>query len=103
MCCFFVGLVFLGPRFGYLIYWLIAPVRVNLALNTFNMPFLVSLLGLIFAPWTLLMWTAVFPMNGWDWLWVGFGVMADVAAYMGAYHKRQAVPYYPENDPLKNL
>ena len=54
MCCFFAALVFLGPRFGFLVYWLIAPVRVNAALQAFNFPFLASLLGLVFAPWTML-------------------------------------------------
>ena len=103
MCCFFVSLLFLGPRFAYLIYWIIAPARVNIVLNSLNMPFLVSLLGLIFAPWTLLMWTIIFPMNGWDWLWMGFAIMADVASYTATFHKRESIPYYPANDPMKNL
>jgi len=103
MCCFFASLLFLGPRFAYLVFWVIAPVRVNLALSSLNMPFLVSLLGLIFAPWTLLMWVSIYPMNGWDWMWIGFGVMADVASYIGSYHHRQRVPGYPANDPLANL
>jgi hypothetical protein len=103
MCCFFTALLFLGPRFAYLVYWLIAPIRVNTALSTLNFPFIVSLLGLIFVPWTLLMWVMIFPMNGWDWLWLGFGVMADVASYIGSYHNRQSVPGYPANDPFKTL
>jgi len=103
MCCFFTALLFLGPRFAYLVYWLIAPIRVNTALGSLNFPFIVSLLGLIFVPWTLLMWVMIFPMNGWDWLWLGFGVMADVASYIGSYHNRQRVPGYPANDPFKTL
>ena len=103
MCCFFLALLTLGPRFGYLIYWIIAPIRVNAALASLNFPFIVSLLGLIFLPWTLLMWVAIFPMNGWDWLWIGFGLMADIAGYVGTVHKRQDIPYYPANDPLKNI
>ena len=63
MCCFFATLVFLGPRFGFLVYWLIAPVRVNLAFQGFNFPFLVSLLGLIFVPWTMLMYAARLPRH----------------------------------------
>ena len=38
MCCFFTALVFFGPRLGFLIYWLIAPLRVNAAFQTFNLP-----------------------------------------------------------------
>jgi hypothetical protein len=103
MCCFFASLMFLGPRFAFLVYWLIAPVRVNASLATFNFPWLVSLMGLIFAPWTILMYVIIFPMNGFDWIWLGFGIMADVASYIGGYHNRQRVPGYPENDPLKTL
>jgi len=50
MCCFFLSLMFLGPRFAFLIYWLIAPLRVNAAFTGFNFPWLVGLLGLIFLP-----------------------------------------------------
>jgi hypothetical protein len=103
MCCFFASLMFLGPRFAFLVYWLVAPVRVNLSLAAFNFPWLVSLMALIFAPWTMLMYVMVFPMNGFDWIWLGFGIMADVTGYLGGYHNRQRVPGYPEVDPLKNL
>jgi hypothetical protein len=101
MCCFFAALVFLGPRFGFLVYWLIAPVRVNAALQAFNFPFLASLLGLVFAPWTMLWYAGLFPLNGYDWVWLGFGIMADVAGWIGSYAHRQRVPGYPvNNDPL---
>ena len=100
MCCFFATLVFLGPRFGFLVYWLIAPIRVNAAFQGFNFPFLVSLLGLIFVPWTTLMYVSIFPLNGYDWIWLGFGIMADVG-WIGGYAHRQRVPGYPENDPLE--
>jgi hypothetical protein len=103
MCCIFAALMFFGPRFAYLIYWIVAPLRVNLALANLNFPFLVSTLGLIFAPWTLLMYVAIFPLNGFDWVWVGFGIMADVTSYLGSYHNRQRVPGYPANDPFKTL
>ena len=102
MCCFFTALVFFGPRLGFLVYWLLAPVRVNAAFATFNFPWLVGLASLIFAPWTALMYVMIFPLNGWDWIWLGFGVMADVASYVSGYHKRQQVPGYPANDPLQN-
>jgi hypothetical protein len=102
MCCFFTALVFFGPRLGFLVYWLIAPVRVSAAFNAFNFPWLVGILGLIFAPWTVLMYTIVFPLNGWDWLWVGLGIAADVMSYIGAFHKRQQIPGYPANDPIQN-
>jgi hypothetical protein len=103
MCCFFTALFFFGPRLGFLVYWLIAPMRVSAALNAFNFQWLVGILGLIFAPWTMLMYVIVFPLNGFDWIWLGLGVMADVMSYMGAFHKRQQIPGYPENDPIQNI
>ncbi len=99
MCCFFASLVFFGPRLAFLVYWLLAPVRVNAAFQSFNLPWLVGIAGLIFAPWTVLMFVLIFPLNNWDWLWLGFGIMADVASYIGGYQNRKQVPYYPETLP----
>ena len=45
MCCFFTALVFFGPRLGFLIYWLLAPLRVSAALPQFNLPWLVGIWG----------------------------------------------------------
>jgi hypothetical protein len=103
MCCFFATLMFLGPRFGFLVYWLLAPVRVSAAVQNFNFPWLVSLLGLIFAPWTMLMYVIIFPLNGFDWIWLGLGLACDIAGWMGAYGHRGKVPGYPESDPLPTL
>jgi hypothetical protein len=103
MCCFFASLMFFGPRLAFLVYWLLAPVRVSAAFNSFNLPWLVGIMGLLFLPWTTLMFVLIFPLNGFDWIWLGFGIVADIASYMGAYGKRRAVPGYPENDPLPTL
>jgi hypothetical protein len=101
MCCFATALLFFGPRLGFLVYWLIAPIRVNAAVAAFNFPWLVSLLGLIFLPWTILMYVILFPMNGFDWLFVGLAVAADIFSYTGAYKNRTQVPYM--GDSLENL
>ena len=94
MCCFFAALLFAGPRLGFLVWWLVAPVRVNLALQSFNLPWLVSILGLIFAPWTILMYTIVFPLNGFDWVWIGLALGADIVSYTTQYQNRHKVPAY---------
>ena len=96
MCCFFATLMFFGPRLGFLVWWLIAPIRVNAALANFNFPWLVSILGLIFAPWTILMYTLVFQTDGWDWLWIGLAVGADIAGYLAQYQNRHRVPGYSD-------
>ena len=94
MCCFFASLLFFGPRLTFLVYWLFMPGRVTAAFTQFNFPWLVSLLGLIFLPWTTLMFVLVFPLNGFDWIWLGLAVGADTFGYMGGYHNRRQVPGY---------
>ncbi len=103
MCCFATALIFFGPRLGFLVYWLLLPVRVTAAFSNFNLPWLVGILGLVFAPWTTLMYVIVFPLNGFDWIWIGLGIAADIFSYAGGYRNRRRVPGYPETDPLPPL
>jgi len=92
MCCFFTALVFFGPRLAFLVWWILQPVRINAAFNTFIWP----LLGLIFLPWTVLMYLIVFPggVVGFDWIWIGLAVLADIASYSSSVYNRKQVPYY---------
>jgi hypothetical protein len=92
MCCFFASLVFFGPRLAFLVYWLFpaGQVRINLVFNTFIWP----LLGLIFLPWTTLMYVLIFPIAGFDWLWLGIALLLDIASYGGGAYNRRRVPGY---------
>jgi hypothetical protein len=92
MCCFFATLVFLGPRFAFLVYWLFLPGKVTAAFNTWIWP----LLGLIFLPWATLMYVIVFPINNLDWLWIGLAVFFDIAWYAGGAGRKR-VPGYTGN------
>ena len=70
---------------------LVEPVRWNQAFDTFLWP----LLGFIVAPWTTLMYVLVFPagINGFDWIWLGLGVVFDVFSWSGnAYTNRDRMP-----------
>jgi hypothetical protein len=92
--------MFLGPRVGFVIWWLVplGRAQVNLAFNTWLWP----LLGVIFVPWTTLMYSVVYGANGivgWDWLWIGLAVAADIATYSGSAYKRKSVPGYPATAP----
>jgi hypothetical protein len=81
VCCLFTTLVVLGPRAGVLVWWLIDPARWSLAFDTFIWPFL----GFLFLPWVTLMYVIVFPggIDGFDWVWLGLGLLADIASYAG--------------------
>ncbi len=46
MCCFFTTLVLLGPRAAILIWWLVNPIRWQLAFTNF----IGAILGCIFLP-----------------------------------------------------
>ena len=99
MCCAFLVLVFLGPRFFGAIWWLARPYMWEAAFGSFlggNLPYWVwAIAGIVFLPWTSIMFVilmsptlipttgVVVPgtINGWDWLWLGLGVLADVAWY----------------------
>ena len=85
MCCFFTTLVLFGPRLAILIWWLVQPARwYGTAASAFDSWFW-PILGLIFLPWTTIMYVLVFPggIVGFDWLWLGLGLLADIASYSG--------------------
>jgi hypothetical protein len=65
MCCFFAILVFLGPRAGILIWYLINPA---LWARAFPQSWIVPLAGSIVVPWTTMMYVLLFPggITGWD-------------------------------------
>jgi hypothetical protein len=94
MCCFFTVLLFFGPRLAFLVYWLIpfGRAKVFAAFNGWILP----LLGLIFLPWTTLMYVIVFPVFGvFDWLLLGIAIVADLAGWFGGARHRDRVPGYP--------
>ena len=81
MCCIFTTLMFLGPRAGILVWWLMDQVRWNFAFDSFIWAFL----GFAFLPWTTLMYVSVFGggITGFDWIWLGLGLLADISMYGG--------------------
>lgn len=91
MCCFLTTLVLLGPRFAILVWWLINPLRFNAAFTNWIVPLLMA----IFLPWTMIMYMIIFPggIVGLDWLWLGLGLLADIAFYAGGGFRRR-VPGY---------
>lgn len=93
MCCFMTILLFLGPRFGILVWWLFEPLRWQAAFANWLWP----ILGFIFIPWTTLMYVIVVPggIVGFDWFWLGLSLLADLGMYAGGgYGNRDRMPGY---------
>jgi hypothetical protein len=51
------------------------------------------LLGAIFVPWTTLAYLIVFQggVVGLDWVWLGAGLVLDLASHSGGYRNRDRV------------
>jgi hypothetical protein len=71
----------LGPRAAILIWWIWQPGRWDLAFSTWFWP----ILGFVFAPWTTMSYVLVAPggVNSLDWIWIGLGIVADLAFWSG--------------------
>jgi hypothetical protein len=86
MCCFWTILVFLGPRFANIVWWIANPTRWvgDTNLSAFDSA-IWPILGIIFVPWTTLMYLLVFPggVTGFDWFWLGLAVLGDISMYAG--------------------
>lgn len=79
MGCLFVLLGAFAPRIAFLIVWIARPAIVNAAFDTFIFP----LLGLIFLPFTTLIYLLVYTpgvgVTGIDWLWLILAVVIDIS------------------------
>jgi hypothetical protein len=91
MCCFVASLFMLGPRAAILIWYLIQPVRWNETFDTFLWP----VVGFLIAPWTTLMYVAVYPggIEGLDIVFLAAAVAIDVFSWFGGgYTNRNRLP-----------
>lgn len=96
MVCLFALFAGAFPRLATLFIWLARPARFSAA---FNGSWLLPLLGVIFLPFTTLMyiiiWTPGVGIVGWDWFWLILAVVIDVGHWSHtAYTNRQAIPGY---------
>ena len=82
----------LFPRLALLIVWIARPALVGAAFNTFLWP----LLGIIFLPFTTLIYVIVYTpavgLVGFDWFWVILAVLLDISHWGAGYTQRDQVP-----------
>lgn len=91
MCCIFTLLLLLGARFADIVWWIAQPNRWDAAFSSVLWP----ILGIIFAPWTTLMYVVVAPggVNGIDWLFIILAIIVDVGFWTGgAWGNRGRMP-----------
>ncbi len=91
--CLFALFAASAPRLALLFIWLFTP----LVSRAFESVFLLPLLGIIFLPFTTLMyvlvWAPVVGVTGWGWVWVILGFLLDLGSYSGsAYGHRGRIP-----------
>jgi hypothetical protein len=91
--CLFALLAGMFPRIAFAVYWIARPAAVDAAFDTFVLP----LIGLIFLPFTTLMyvllWTPGVGMTGSDWIWIGIAFVLDLGHYTAsAYGNRNRLP-----------
>ncbi len=91
MCCTFLLAFGIGPRIALIAVWIFGD-RVQGAFSSWVWP----LLGLLFLPWTTLMyvlaWGPLYGVSGWGWVLVAFGVFLDLATYSGRFAKDRYRP-----------
>ena len=95
MPCLLALLAAFFPRLALLIVWLARPALITVAFGT---SILWPILGIIFLPFTTLIYVLVYQAGhgvvGWGWLWVGLAFLLDLGHWSGAYTQRRRVPGY---------
>jgi hypothetical protein len=96
MPCLFALVAAAFPRLGTLFIWLARPAMFNAA---FNGSWLWPVLGIVFLPFTTLMyvilWSPVFGLYGWNLFWLILAVFIDISHWTSsAYYNRNRIPGY---------
>ena len=82
----------LFPRLAVFFIWLARPAMFDAAIGSW----FIALLGIIFLPFTTLMYVILWSpagLSGFDWVWLGLAVVIDVIGAGGtAYGNKDKVP-----------
>jgi hypothetical protein len=98
MCCLLACSSVIGPRIVFVLVWIFG-TQVELAFDAepFNGSFWWPLLGLIFAPWTALMYALMYSptdgVSGFGIFMVGLGILADAGSYVSGFRTRDQAPW----------
>jgi hypothetical protein len=89
MCCILSLFLLIGPRVAFIAAWLFT----DLVTRAFEGSVIVPLLGVIFVPFTSLLYVLVWqPVVGLEgvlpWALVGVGLLMDISSYTGGFMNR---------------
>lgn len=91
MGCLFVLFAAFAPRLIVVFAWIARPAYFDAVFDTWIFP----LLGLLFLPFTTLMWLLLGAppesIEGFDWFWIFLAVLLDLSHYANTYSQRGAV------------
>ena len=93
MGCLFALLAAFAPRIALILVWIFT----NEVTKAFHGAFIWPFLGLIFLPFTTLIYSLVYVtgvgLTGWGWFWVILAFILDLAAYgSSGYTNRDRIP-----------
>jgi hypothetical protein len=96
MGCLFAIFAGCFPRIGTILIWLARP---ELFAAAFNDSWFWPLLGVLFLPFTTLMyvllWSPGVGLTAWDWMWLVLSVFLDISHYAASgYANRDRLPKY---------
>lgn len=88
--CIFAAGAASFPRLALIFMWIFT----NWVTRAFQGAFLLPLLGIIFLPFTTLMYVfsynPIYGMTGWGWFWVILGFFLDLGTYSGGAFANRA-------------
>ena len=93
--CLLALLAGMAPRLVLILAWIFGS-RWEVVFDGWIVP----VLGIIFLPYTTVMYLLVWSpagISGFDWVWLGLGVVLDLMKWGLIGQNRKAVPGYPEN------
>ena len=94
MPCLFAMIAGIFPRLGTIFIWIARPQLFSAAFSSWIWP----VLGIIFLPFTTLMYVILWPptgLHGFDWFWLFMAVVIDLMHWSSTvYQNRNSIPGY---------
>jgi hypothetical protein len=92
-CCLFASVLAGAPRLAFLLWWLVQPARIDKTFSSMpgGFAWLWAGLGVLFLPWTTIMYVFVYPggLSFVNWVFLGLALAVDIGSYGGGEYGRR--------------